>query len=243
MSEGLGRSTENVERLRSLYDDEVSYADREFGNFIGMLKNLDLYDNSLIILASDHGEEFGEHGGFEHGRTIFEEMLWVPLIVKYPNGARAGESVEERVSLVDVMPTALSVTGVDANKMKFSGISLLKLDTYTARRALLAELDVEAGRQGLSPVVQRALVLDNVKCIESLNGRDQFNQPIPRFQAFDLLADPMEKSPLNDEDSTVSNCVTTMNRMLTSLNTTRKHAVSPVDGEQRDRLRALGYIQ
>src|SRR4029077_15384748 len=102
----------DVRHLRALYDGEVRAADRELGAFLNLLRKLGRYDESLIVLVADHGEEFGEHGGFDHGRTLYEEVLRVPLIVKFPR-ARGVAAVRGAapVSSLDLAPALLAAAG------------------------------------------------------------------------------------------------------------------------------------
>ena len=69
-----------AERLRKLYDGEITFWDEHFGKLIGELKRRGLYDALTIVVTSDHGEEFMEHGGFWHGTTLYDEQLHVPLV-------------------------------------------------------------------------------------------------------------------------------------------------------------------
>jgi hypothetical protein len=78
------------EHLHDLYRGEVKHADEEIGRFFAQLKADGLYDNALVIVTADHGEEFFEHGGWWHGTTLYDEQVHVPLLVKLPNNARAG---------------------------------------------------------------------------------------------------------------------------------------------------------
>ncbi len=111
-----------AERLRALYDGEITFWDEHFGRLLGELKRRGLYDALTIVVTSDHGEEFMEHGGFWHGTTLYDEQLHVPLFVKLPRGERAGTTVSHWVESVDIVPTLLglqklavpeSVQGVD----------------------------------------------------------------------------------------------------------------------------------
>ena len=94
------------------YDGEIHSADRAFGILMAQLRTLGLYDDALVVVTSDHGEEFGEHGRFGwHSHTLFDELLRVPLLVKLPRGIRAGTSVEETARGIDVAPTVLAALG------------------------------------------------------------------------------------------------------------------------------------
>jgi arylsulfatase A-like enzyme len=92
--------------LMAQYDGEIAYADLHIGRLLDHLKSIDLYDESMIILLSDHGELFGEHDLLRH-TSLYEEVLKIPLIVKYPFSEKRGKE-KERVGIVDVMPEILS---------------------------------------------------------------------------------------------------------------------------------------
>jgi choline-sulfatase len=106
-------SPDDLNYIEALYDGEILQNDSSFGEFIGYLKKAELYDDSLIILIADHGEEFYEHGGFFHGTTIYNEEVHVPLIIKYPENTHAGMRVEGYVTQVDVLPTILEYVDID----------------------------------------------------------------------------------------------------------------------------------
>ena len=98
---------------KALYDGEIAYSDREFGDFVARLRAAEVYDDTLLVVVSDHGEEFGDHGRRYHGQTLFEEQLHVPLLMRFPGGRRAGTRVATPVRVVDLMPTLLSELGLD----------------------------------------------------------------------------------------------------------------------------------
>lgn len=90
------------------YDSEVAYTDYYIGQLLEKLKNEKLYENSLILLHSDHGESFGEHGYFRHGRKLYNACLHVPLIIKLPGNRFENTSRGGNVCLLDVAPTILN---------------------------------------------------------------------------------------------------------------------------------------
>ncbi|HET9209338.1 MAG TPA: sulfatase-like hydrolase/transferase, partial [Thermoanaerobaculia bacterium] len=234
-----------VSYLRTLYEGEVHYADREFGRFLDLLKWLGLYDQSLVILVGDHGEEFAEHGGFEHGRTLFGEVLRVPLVVKYPGGRWAGERIDAPVDLVDVAPTVLAEAG-GAETPGFDGRALP--GPGSPRRHdnpvyfEVAPAHDSTGKE--APVDLRGLVVGDLKCIENRAGVDRDGRPAPRIQAFNLAADPGERRPFPQEAGETVRC----RGLLEGWSRARARQVE----EQRSRrtaspdtleeLRALGYI-
>ena len=94
------------------YDAELNYVDFIIGHLIDWLRDRNLYDDTLIVITSDHGEHLGEEGLFSHQLSIREELLRIPLIIKFPNGANAGAVIENPlVSNIDLYQTILSATG------------------------------------------------------------------------------------------------------------------------------------
>jgi arylsulfatase A-like enzyme len=95
------------DRLIAQYDGEIAYGDQEFGRFVQELKKRGLYDRALIVFMADHGEEFEDHGKWLHGRSVFDELIRIPLIVKFPGQKDGGRRVAQQVQTLDVLPTVL----------------------------------------------------------------------------------------------------------------------------------------
>ncbi len=122
--QGRLRPTDQTRQdLIDLYDAEIAFNDHHFGRLIERLKQLGRYDSSLIVLVADHGEEFLDHDGWEHGITLFDEQLHVPLIIKLPGSRDAGKRIAATVSQVDIVPTILDLLGIAPPA--FDGVSLL----------------------------------------------------------------------------------------------------------------------
>lgn len=125
------RAMDRMDNLKSvidiLYDASVRLADERVGSVVQVLKRRGLWDNTLFIVTSDHGEELGDHGGWQHDQSAYEELMHVPLIVKLPNGLYAGRRVDAQVSLLDVMPTVLQAVGHGDLATGCQGTSLLPL--------------------------------------------------------------------------------------------------------------------
>ena len=107
------RGQAQIDHAVNLYDGELAYVDRELGRFFDHVKAEGLYDSSLIVVTADHGEAFYEHGYWKHTQTLYEEMVRVPLIVKWPAESPTGR-VPNLVSQVDVFPTVLGAVGVES---------------------------------------------------------------------------------------------------------------------------------
>jgi len=101
----------NKETIRALYEAEITMVDAAVGRVLDKLKSLGIYDETLIVFTSDHGEEFGDHGRFEHGHTLYQELLHVPLIVKLP-GRNRPRRVERRVAAESVYATILELCSI-----------------------------------------------------------------------------------------------------------------------------------
>jgi arylsulfatase A-like enzyme len=120
-------TADDIQHIVNAYDGGIADMDRELGLFLSELKRLGLYDSSLIVFTSDHGEEFMEHGivGW-HSHTLFDELLRVPFVMKLPSGAYAGTRVPQMTRGIDMAPTMLAALGVPAPP-EFEGRSLYPL--------------------------------------------------------------------------------------------------------------------
>jgi arylsulfatase A-like enzyme len=116
--------SEGLERDRELYDAELAYNDREIGRIVARLEELGLYDDTAIFVTADHGEEFGEHGASRHGKTLYQQVLHIPGILKLPESRSRGRRTGALASNIDVAPTLLSVAGIEPPR-EFQGRSLL----------------------------------------------------------------------------------------------------------------------
>ncbi len=103
------------EHIVALYDGEIAFADKAIGDLLDGLDARGLGENTVVVFMSDHGEEFFDHGGFAHGHTLYEELLRVPLVFRLPGLIPAGARVPGMVRIVDIMPTLLSLLGIDAD--------------------------------------------------------------------------------------------------------------------------------
>jgi arylsulfatase A-like enzyme len=112
------------ERIEALHDGEISYHDEHFGKFLDKLSELGLDENTILVVTSDHGEEFQEHGSWGHGHSVYQELLGVPLMFRWPGAIPANLRIDPVVSTMDIGPTVLEATGV-AIPERFEGRSLL----------------------------------------------------------------------------------------------------------------------
>ena len=228
--------------VQELYHSEVRYVDDRIGRYLEMLKDMGLYEDSLIIVTNDHGEEFWDHGSVDHGHTLYNEIVRAPLIIKLPSSSPrpVRQRVDAYVSTTSLLPTILELCGISYKPQDFSGSSLTPLwseaeEKVTGERALF-----------LSKLVyfqeQEAVVHGGWKYIQRLGRGEE--------QLFDMHTDPGE---------TMNVAVSEVERKaelvaLLDQHRTTSHELAEQHGlratrtaaEQeriRDQLRSLGYLQ
>jgi len=229
------------DHLLQLYDRDISFNDRQFGRLIEALKDLGIYDSTVIVLLSDHGEEFLDHGHWTHGQTLYIEQLDIPLLLKLPHQRGRGLRVSSTAQQVDVAPTLLEAAGLDLPS-SFEGKSLLAL------------ID------GLSPIgrmtapVTDELVLSNLRLditeTDSLlwNGlhliRWKPDKPDERVELYDLAGDPQEKIDLSPARAATVGFLRTLLRFSAQeRSASYKPQQLKIEGSVEERLRALGYVE
>jgi arylsulfatase A-like enzyme len=136
------RNPLTAERLtfeESMYDGEIRYVDDQLARLYAILDRLGLQENTLIVVTSDHGEEFGERGSWGHGHTLFEEQVHVPLVIAGP-GIEASQTIAAQVGLVDLPPTLLELAGLSplAGMHGQSLVPLLRGRTGSGRSPAMA---------------------------------------------------------------------------------------------------------
>ena len=214
-------------RFANPYDGEIATADAIVGDFFGFLKRNGLYDRSLILVLSDHGEGLGDHGEAEHGIFLYREALQVPLLVKLPGGAHGGESVSTPVGLADVLPGVLSLTGVPLP----AGLSLqgrpfpIPGDPEPPARRLFAESYYPRIHFGWSDLA-------------SLTDGHLHYIKAPRPEFYDLETDPGEKTDLSAEKPEgLRSMKIEIEKIPAVFDRPRD-----VDPEQAKKLASLGYL-
>ncbi|HVT16706.1 MAG TPA: sulfatase [Thermoanaerobaculia bacterium] len=117
----------DLAHIVATYDGDIHAMDRAFGRLTAFLEEQGRYEHALIVFTSDHGEEFAEHGKVGwHSHTLYDELLRVPLLIKFPHAARAGETVAAQVRGIDIAPTVLAALGIPAPGT-FRGADLMPL--------------------------------------------------------------------------------------------------------------------
>ena len=221
--------------LEALYDGGIANVDRHIGALIDQLEQLDLFDDCLFIVTSDHGEAFGERGLFGHAVSVYGEHIHVPLMVKYPR-QRVPRVVGEVVSGVDVMPTILDVTGHPIPS-EIEGRSLAaEPDRIPPARVVFSESFPDAFTYDLSPRfhrIERAVFADGVKLITSTTGKRELYDVEDTKDARDLASTRPEVA--QRLDGLVSHWLAGIKP--------QDRVVPPLDPMTLQRLKSLGYLR
>jgi arylsulfatase A-like enzyme/Flp pilus assembly protein TadD len=218
-------------RFSNAYDGEIARADEIVGALLAKLKEWDIYDRALIVFLSDHGEGLGEHGEAEHGVFLYREAIQVPLLIKFPRRARAGERIEEVAGLTDVLPTVAGTLGL-APPPALPGRDWSR-PTAPASSAAPASPDRRIYSETLYPRLRLGW-----SDLASLTDRSYQYIEAPRPELYDLREDPAERNNLAPRlDAEFRR------RKLELASISRSPAVAETaDPERARKLAALGYL-
>jgi arylsulfatase A-like enzyme len=229
------RSMDDAERDRfvGLYERSLQYLDAQIGRLMDHLEKLGYDANTMIIVVSDHGEEFLDHGRWGHWESnLFDEILKVPLIIRLPNGPR-GHVVPQQVRLLDLMPTLLELCGCPAPSglLGESLVPLMERGEYDGRSAIS-----EMRRDPWHRIAVRT------EAFKYIWDNKRPNQP----ELYDLRADPGEKQNVSGYfPQEVSDYQSLVDEHLHRVAETEPAVKVPkleIDEEVARRLRDLGYL-
>jgi arylsulfatase len=224
-------SSAELERVVDLYDGQVFFGDHLFESLLDTVREAGLLDRTLIVLTSDHGEELMEHGGLQH-RTVFEEVLRIPLIIRHP-GVRRGRRSDAPVSNLDLLPTLAAIAGLEVPGPT-DGVSLLDPIDPGRLRMAMAMTGRDRRYVALASGSQKVI-------LDCLRGDGAF---------YDLAADPGEQHDLIGEHRRPYRALT--EQAAAVLDSPPCDAIEDavhgaragagVNAATRRRLRALGYL-
>ncbi len=220
------------------YDGEIAYADSIVGSFVAVLQKHGLYQNSVIAIAADHGEAFGEHGEERHGMFLYDETIHVPLLLKLPAGRSGGKRVEERVALADVAPSLLEAAGI-LPPAAMQARSLLPLIENTKSAADEKAKPAEHPVYSETNYGHRAFGWAELR---SWRAGKYFYVEAPKRELYDQSSDPGALQNLANASKAVAD--TLDSQMTDFLQKTSSAATeqTKMDPAQAEKLRALGYL-
>lgn len=226
------------------YDGNVLYADEMYGDFVYLLKKLNLYnDNLLLVVTSDHGEELLEHNNLMHSETLFEELIHVPLIIHYSPLLKAAH-IEKPVELIDISPTILSLIGIPGIKQTYDmeGDNIIDLLTNDKKnKEAYSVLFHENTMRAVS------IVMNNKKIIRCFDGTLGLARGLHKCDtcAIDLKSNTKEEClPLPSSD--FKQLIDRLNRWTDIERKNHSNFVQEKaypSKEEIEQLKALGYIK
>jgi len=224
--------------MRELYDGEIRFTDVHLAELERHLREIGHWDDTLIVVTADHGEEFQEHGGWWHGTTLFEEQIAVPLIVKWPKGKRGAPArVAEPVRHKDVAPTLLAAAGAPIPaSMQGKDLATPYAERSEAERMHYAEEDHEGN-------VLHAIRTRDWKLIEANEGNPR---GLPPVALYEIANDRGEKHDLHAaEPGRVAEMRqhAEAQRQIAASQAVESGEQAKLTKEECEKLRVLGYVQ
>jgi arylsulfatase A-like enzyme/predicted negative regulator of RcsB-dependent stress response len=215
----------------NLYAGEIAYADYCIGAVVQQLKDLELFDSTLIIITSDHGEMLGEHGELTHGYFIYQSAIKVPLIFRLP-GRDKSKEIEDLVGLIDIVPTVCSLLNIKPPQVQGEDLCpyLIGKSAPHKERHLYTEslIPTKYNANGLLGVV---------------DGQFKYIQTT-RPELYDLVEDPQESRNLINQQPQQAKILESRLRGILeqAVSGSRADGKTVLDEQVRKRLESLGYV-
>jgi arylsulfatase A-like enzyme len=237
---------EEIQEFVNLYDGEIAYLDRELGRLFEGLKQQGLYDRTLIVLTADHGESFWERELWQHSESIYQEVLHVPLIVKWPAATRTGR-FPGLVNHLSILPTILDQVGLESPHHEYAGLDRY-FDGIDQPTRVMSEITWEP-KPTAGASMKVALMEGDLKYIVTMKGAvgdERFVSEVVQEELYDLSRDPEERTNLlPDAARDLGNLraeARTFVDQARILRAERRGQEIVLDEALEEQLRALGYI-
>jgi len=226
-----------------LYNDAIKKADDIIGKIYNYLKKIHILDQTIIVLLSDHGEEFSDHGGYDrgydydydigkfHAHTLYDELIKIPLIIRYPKKIHKNTRVSQQVRSIDILPTILSLLDI-SYKGQFEGVDLSKNNFCP--------------EENLRAYSESILEGPEKKSIRTNNWKLIYHPASQKFELYNLYHDPKEKINLANKEKEIFQSLkkelfSWIEKMpKQNLDVQKKRKLS---AEEIDALKSLGYIK
>ncbi len=239
----LGLPTPDMKTdIVAAYTHEIEYMDRYIGALLDGLKERGLYENSMIVVVNDHGEEFFDHQGWWHGRTLYEEMIRLALMVKLPDNAMGGTQNNSIARHIDIAPTILKVAGLDIPEA-MQGTPLCDI----TGAALNASTATSYAEHDLWGNVLRSVRTTRFKYIEVLERVPEYAHIFDPVELYDMKKDPCEQDnrielpALQDSRKNLHNWLATYRDIVTR-DKMEPESPAQLDQSVQNQMEALGYI-
>jgi len=235
---GLPISEEVRSKLISAYDNTIIYADSLIGDLTEKLRQLKIYDQTFLTITSDHGDEFYEHQNWSHGWTLYNEVIHVPLIMRYPRLVKSNQVVKQPVMLVDIMPTFLAAATIQGIRHMQGKNLLASVRDHTNIQRAYSEL---IGVKGRGKTIIQALTQEDKKHIKTIDPKVE---PVEKFELYNLQEDFQEQQNLwNVQQAEIRKKWETDLAAFAVKAKESKGERAQISEDTKRRLQALGYLQ
>jgi arylsulfatase A-like enzyme len=242
-------SEKDFEILQALYQNDIRYLDDQIRLLMKDLKDRNLLENTLLIFTSDHGEHFGEHRLMSHELSVYDDLIRVPLILRFPKKAHAGARIPNVVQTLDLFPSILELSTLKQTGLNLQGFSLLPDRMERSRYpAVFAEYDNARAADKIerrfpeipSDPLYRRKVLKTVRTDQHkyIWGSDGTRE------LYDIKNDPHESRNIYHEDpQTASAMEIILGKWVSSFQPSKFYKQEEISKEALEELRSLGYVQ
>lgn len=229
------------EYLESLYDGQIRFVDENIKRIIGALRDNNMLENTLVIITSDHGEEFWDHNNFEHGHTMYNELLEVPLIIV--GNQLKPLKPDTPVSLIDLLPTVIKILGINDTNYHLKGVSFLNL--------------LEGKKEGPGRPIfamgtlygdeKYCVIKDNRKIIINTGNKKEKKNLVgcrnkSKFEFYDMAKDPLETENLaNAQPKNAARLKNILDKFMMDKSAFKSKRAT-LDKKTKDQLKSLGYF-
>jgi len=229
--------------LRALYDGEIAYLDSKIGELYEFLKRENILDDTLLIITSDHGENIGDHGLMDHRYCLYDTVLKVPLIIRYPEAFTPGKRVRHHVQTLDLFPTIENLLSVESG-IEFDGISLFDRERDGNGEMAFAECVVPqpVSSKDEDEIAALSKYLHSLKALR--NHRYKFIlKSDGKNELYNLKEDPDEENNIAPSNPViVEDLLQELLRKTGSFNREVNSSDLNLDSEIKERLKSLGYL-
>jgi arylsulfatase A-like enzyme len=239
-------TADDFEILGGLYDSELAYLDFRMGELVRYLRDTGILDNTILIITSDHGENLGDHGLMDHQLCLYDTLLRIPLLIRFPSKLGAGANGKDLVSIVDIFPTVLGLLGINFSfAEELQGRDVFSTDSaehiYAEYESPI--LEMTENRKYYPPDFDPSVFDRTLKVARDLRYKLIFASD-NRHELFDTISDPEEKTNVyGSNPETASDLEGKLKAWLVSF---RKAEVSKdrasLGGLVREKLSELGYF-
>lgn len=229
-------SVADKNQIKTFYKEEILFVDENVGLLLKKLEELKLVENTIIVLTSDHGEEFWDHNGFEHGHTMYQELVHVPLIFQFPGVLPRRKRISKQVRIIDIMPTILDLAGIEHN-LKIQGKSLMPIIKGEEKEDRIAFSD-------------NLLQYEERKLIRTKKYSFIYFPDSQKKELYDLEKDSLEMNNVADEypelckkfRSKIISWQEDCKKLAETLGKKQRSSSSPLPKKAKERLKSLGYL-